>query len=244
MPIEGMKLLAFLWFCLSIQQIAAEPVVFSAADGVKVHAEYNSIQGQSRPLILLFHQAGSNRHEYDTIAPTLNRIGFDTLAVDQRSGGDAYGNRNQTAAGVKGSPSYLNAYKDLQAALGWASPRHPKIILWGSSYSSSLVFVLAGQNPEHVVGLLAFSPGEYFPEKSFVKNAASKLRLPVFVTSSSDPDEVAEAKSILSATMSPHKTQFVPKHGTHGSSTLRADRNAKGAAENWRAVEMFLDSVK
>jgi hypothetical protein len=41
------------------------------------------------------------------------------------------------------------------------------------------------------------------------------------------------------------KTQFAPHIAhVHGSSTLREDRNRAGEAENWRAVEEFLNSFK
>jgi hypothetical protein len=49
------------------------------------------------------------------------------------------------------------------------------------------------------------------------------------------------AKSILDASPSAEKTQFVPQiAGAHGSSTLREDQNPAGAEENWAAVKQFL----
>jgi len=54
-------------------------------------AEYYPAEREAAPLILLFHQACSNRGEYATIAPMLVRLGFAALAVDQRSGGTALG---------------------------------------------------------------------------------------------------------------------------------------------------------
>jgi hypothetical protein len=44
---------------------------------------------KSQPYILLSHQAGSNRAEYAPIAPRLVKPGFNCLAIDQRSGGEA-----------------------------------------------------------------------------------------------------------------------------------------------------------
>ncbi|MGO8839917.1 MAG: hypothetical protein ACLQF1_01900 [Methyloceanibacter sp.] len=49
------------------------------------------------------------------------------------------------------------------------------------------------------------------------------------------------AKSILDASHSTDKTQFVAQiAGVHGSSTLREDQNPDGAEENWAAVKQFL----
>lgn len=94
--------------CLTIsllwlpQVVAAVPrptaVFLKAADGVLVHGlEYRAIR--PRALILLFHQAGSSKAEYATIAPRLAAAGYTSLAIDQRSGGSLLG-PNATVAGV------------------------------------------------------------------------------------------------------------------------------------------------
>ena len=226
---------------LAAGAVSAAPVTFSAADGVVVHADY---QGQGkRPLIVLFHQAGSNLHEYDPIVPRLHDLGFDTLAVSQRSGGARFGGENDTAQGVGGDPDYLQAYPDMEAALAFARGKAGRVVVWGSSYSSALVFKLVSEHPKGVVGLLSFSPGEYFGSAFSVKMAAAKVAAPVFVTSASDTGEIAAAKAIVAAVPG-QATQFVPKRGVHGSSTLRGDQNPKGRVENWAAVEAFLAPLR
>ena len=226
---------------LAAQAASAAPVTFVAADGVTVHADYQGQGGQ--PLIVLFHQAGSNLHEYDPIVPRLHEMGFDTLAVSQRSGGARFGGENETAKGVGGDPDYLAAYPDMEAALAFARGKAGRVLVWGSSYSSALVFKLASEHPTGVVGLLSFSPGEYFGPVFSVKMAAAKVTAPVFVTSASDASEIAAAKAIVAA-LPGEATQFVPKRGVHGSSTLRDDQNPKGTAENWAAVEAFLAPLR
>jgi hypothetical protein len=88
---------------------------------------------------------------------------------------------------------------------------------------------------------MAFSPGEYLGDSHSVKDAAAKVRAPVFVTCAQDSEEIAAGRAIARAVPGSAAVQFVPKRGgVHGSSTLRQDRNPKGAEENWRAVEQFL----
>lgn len=221
----------------------ATPVTLTAQDGVQVHGEYIvPPKGSAKPLVVLFHQAHSNRHEYAPIQPRLASLGFGSLAIDQRSGGQMFGAENQTAAGLKGPAGYEDALPDMEAALAWAvaqSPTHTAIV-WGSSYSAALAFVLAAAHPKEVAGVLAFSPGEYFKDKAKIRAAAAKVGAPVFVTSSTDPEEVGEAKAILQASPSKLKEQFVPKVGVHGSSILRQDRDPKGAPAAWGAVRAFL----
>lgn len=224
----------------------AEPLALVAADKVRVFAEYYGDADKAKPVVLLFHQASSNAGEYATIAPRLNALGFNALSVDQRSGGPGWGRDNQTARGLRGNAGFEQALPDLEAAFDWARAegRTGKIVLWGSSYSASLVFLLAAKHPGQIAGLVAFSPGEYLGGRSSVRSAAAKVTAPIFVSSASDAGEVAEARAILDAAPAAVKSQYRPKTGVHGSSTLRSDRNPDGAAENWRAVESFLAKLK
>ncbi len=58
-----------------------------SADGLLITADsYLPHDTNTAPLIVLFHQAGSSRGEYSEIAPRLNELGFNCIAVDQRSG--------------------------------------------------------------------------------------------------------------------------------------------------------------
>ena len=205
-------------------------------------ADYYSAGSKAKPLILLFHQAGSNRGEYATIGPMLATLGFNALAIDQRSGGNAWGRSNDTIKRLGKSTGYDEALPDLEAALQWAksSGETGPIILWGSSYSA-LVFLLAASHPREVNAILAFSPGEYLRGPSTVRKAAAQVSIPIFVTSAKDPKEIAVAKSIFDASPSVEKIRFVPQiAGVHGSSTLREDQNPDGTEENWVAVKQFL----
>jgi dienelactone hydrolase len=227
---------------------AQQPVQLKAADGVDIFGAYYPAPGSSRPMILLFHQAASNHFEYATIAPKLVAAGFSCLAIDQRWGGVMWGHRNETvhklghSENSSGNVSSLEA--DLEAALAWArqkDPRH-KVILWGSSYSASLVLVVAAQHPDEVAGVLAFSPGEYFGSSPMlVRDAATKVHVPVFVTSENDADALTDATRVFDAVASSDKVHYKARYSVHGSSTLRMDRNPKGAAANWQAAMKFLD---
>lgn len=196
-----------------------------------------------RGLILLFHQAGSSKNEYDSIGPRLAALGFTSYAIDARAGGDLFGD-NSTVHLLGESKPYLEAKQDLQAAVDWGRKQQLPVYIWGSSYSAALVFLVAAENPGVVKGVLAFSPGEYLGQSDLVKQAAAKVRVPVFVTSASDKGEIAAARAILAAAPATLKVQYVPPTaGIHGSSTLIADRNPRGAEENWRAVEAFLTRI-
>ena len=224
---------------------AVEPVSFAASDGVRVYADYYPAADKSRPLILLFHQAGSNRGEYAPIAPVLVSLGYGALALDQRSGGSLWGQTNETVEHLGHSTGYEDVLLDMEAALHWARANGyaGPVVLWGSSYSAALAFLFAAKHPQDVKAILAFSPGEYLRGTS-VRTAASQLTMPIFVTSAKAQDEIASAKAIIDAAPAATKVQFVPRiSGVHGSSTLRQDRNPQGADEYWAAVKEFLNRL-
>src|SRR5579872_2159785 len=127
---------------------AGQAVTLRARDGVSVSGvAYTATHPKA--IILLFHQADSSKAEYATIAPRLAAAGFSALAIDQRSGGSLYG-PNETARRLGKPVSYEQAKPDLEAALEWATARHLPVVLWGSSYSASLVFEVAAEHPQEV----------------------------------------------------------------------------------------------
>lgn len=114
----------------------------------------------------------------------------------------------------------------------------------GRSYSAALVFPLAAGAGAgaSVSAVLAFSPGEYLSGVS-VRAAASRVGYPVFVTQDSDRAEQAGAAEFLAMLPGRPRRQFHPVAGAHGASILREDRNPRGAAAGWSAVDAFLDEV-
>ena len=115
-----MKLCCLLITIMSGTSLGApEKVSFTAKDGLEVSGDlYAPHKEKETPFIVLFHQARSSRGEYAEIAPRLNKLGFNCLAVDQRSGGDfakTFTNETHARAVAKGLPTtYDDAYPDLE----------------------------------------------------------------------------------------------------------------------------------
>jgi dienelactone hydrolase len=146
---------------------------------------------------------------------------------------------NETATRLGKEASYEQAKPDLEAALDWATAKHLPVVLWGSSYSASLVFEIAAEHPQEVSAVMAFSPGEYFDDTKAVARAAAQVHAPIYVTSSPDADEVNDAK----ASPARSKTQYVPQFGVHGASMLIEAQDPKGATENWKHALAFLNAL-
>jgi pimeloyl-ACP methyl ester carboxylesterase len=227
-------------------------VNFEAEDGLTIYADLYRIKDNNASYIILFHQAGSSRGEYLEIAPRLNEMGFNCLAVDQRSGSGMNDVKNMTVYTSKEfGYGYTDAYPDLKAALSYVKKelRAKKIIIWGSSYSSALVFVLASEFPEDVHAVLAFSPGEYFEvDGKKIGDCATSIKCPVFITSEAWGDFNGTsfanlAKSLYDRIPSANKVFFMPEGipGQHGSSTLW--RNHVDSELYWEQVTKFLESL-
>ncbi len=230
---------------------AQEPqtVSFSSEDGLPLRADlYVANPSSETPMIVLFHQAGWSRGEYREIAPKLNSMGFNALAVDLRSGGEVNGVDNVSFEAAKLAETgtrYVDARQDMLAALRHARASYAEGVLlaWGSSYSSALALQIAGAEPDIIDGVLAFSPGEYFDKqvdkKNYVTEAAAAIAIPTFITCSKS--EVRRTKRIFEAVKAEKKTFFAPpRAGNHGSRALWS--KFQDSSDYWEAVTAFLDT--
>ncbi len=227
----------------------AETIYFPSSDGVQIAAELYMVHAKTAPFIVLFHQANWSRGEYSEIAPKLNELGYNCMAVDLRSGGrinDVQNITRQNALKAMKDTQYIHSLPDMKAAVTYATKNlsQGKVIIWGSSYSSALALKLAGDMPEQVDAVLAFSPGEYFTSqgkpRNFIASGAMKISQPAFVTSARD--EKNNWWGIYVAIPSDKKRYFLPKTaGNHGARALWS--KFSDSRDYWDAVEEFLKSI-
>jgi alpha-beta hydrolase superfamily lysophospholipase len=220
--------------------------VFKASDSLEVRADLYMKHDRKAPFIVLFHQAGWSRGEYAEIAPKLNDLGFNCMAVDQRSGGTVNGVDNITAknASVAGvGTDFPDAMKDMLAAIEYAKENFSegKFIMWGSSYSAALVLKLFGDDQSLADKALAFSPGEYFERfgkpSDWIGSSAKNIEKPVFITSAQSEKDVWWG--IYQGIPAKDKANFVPSTtGNHGSRALW--NQFSDSKDYWNAVEAFL----
>ncbi|MCO6500831.1 MAG: alpha/beta hydrolase [Vicingus serpentipes] len=243
------NLVLFLVLFSSFRLIAQEKITFNATDGLEVTADLYITHPNSSPLIILFHQAGWSRGEYLEIAPKLNELGYNCIAVDQRSGGEINGvlnETNQRALEQEKGTSYVDALVDMISAIDYVKSNYKdaqKIILWGSSYSSSLALKIAGERTD-IDAVISFAPGEYFKSlgepSDYIQQSAQNILVPVFITSMKT--EKKNWWSIYEAIPSIGKDYFLPDtEGQHGS---RALWEKFPEHENyWKAVTAFLKTI-
>jgi len=218
-------------------------ITFPSKDSLPITADVYK-KKESPITILLCHQAGYSRGEYKDTAIELTKLGYAVMAIDQRSGKTVNNIDNQTAkvAREKGlGDTYLDAKQDIEAAIDYIYHQNggQKIILVGSSYSSSLA-LLMGVNNAKIKAVAAFSPGEYFKGID-INKSISTYKKPVFVTSSLS--ESAAVKTLVNKVDSNYLTHFIPEvKGIHGSRALW--ETTEGNKTYWTAFNGFLSSLK
>ncbi|PHS24633.1 MAG: hypothetical protein COA84_09090 [Robiginitomaculum sp.] len=238
-----------LWLFMGISAqahdgVEAKEINFKAADGVNVFADlYLAPTGKAAPLVILFHQAGSNaRGEYGPIIPRLTEMGQNVLAVDQRAGGKYFGSTNRTVKGNGGrSTKYCAAYPDMEAALayaikdGFSGPR----FVWGSSYSAALVLKMGGEHKDDITAVLSFSPGSGIAMGPCnANNYLGTVAVPVLALS--PRNEMKSRKEQFTRLEARGMTTFVAEKGMHGSSMLVEERTKSDTSETWDTVIKFL----
>ncbi len=241
---EMKKTLIVILFAMTIQVSSAQlKLVFPSKDGLKITADWYPVSSNF-PVILLCHQAGYSRGEYSETALRLNKLGFNCLALDQRSGDEINGIKNETAEEArikKIVPSYADAEQDISAAVDYLFEKYKRpITIFGSSYSASLALKIATES-DKVASVIVFSPGEYFEDKKYISSHIQTLTKPVFATSS-----LAEADSVtdlLKDINSRVKIQYIPaSKGGHGAKVLWAESPSNH--EYWIALMSFLNRIK
>ena len=222
-------------------------IQFMTADKIIATADIYAPNAADADFILLFHQAKYSRGEYIEIAPKLNAMGFNCMAVDLRSGEEVNGIENQTwkyADSLKKETRYTDALIDMRAALSVAKRKYPaaKIILFGSSYSASLALKLAGDSPTGIAGVIAFSPGEYFSafgwNRDIIQTSSANIKCPVFITSAKSEED--SWRKIFDAITVKTKISFLPQaDGKHGAKALW--NIFPENEEYWKALKDFLN---
>ncbi len=231
--------------CPENKKNCPELIEFNSLDSLKISAHLYQIDDSS-PLILLCHQARFNKFEYAGIAERLNRMGYNCMAIDQRSGGPIGDRQNLTylrARKLEKDVDYIDAEPDIKAAILYLYKKNnSKIILWGSSYSSTLALYLAAEMDE-VSAVLSFSPGNYMADKKgSLIDILSDFDKPMFLTSSKY-EANAVSKLLSKHKLTKDQIQFVPEgNGHHGSRALWI--NQMGGDEYWIAVGLFLKQLK
>lgn len=217
---------------------------FPSLDGLIISSNIYEIN-TSAPIIVLCHQAMYNKFEYEGIAQKLNKDGFNCIAIDQRSGGPIANQANETtlrAYEKKKGINFFDSEQDIIATIDYVKEKYEgPLILWGSSYSSTLALYIGSTN-EKVDAVIAFSPGDYWEdERGPLSEIMFGFSKPLFITSAKrESESIIEILSKVK--LGENQIHFEPTgSGYHGSMALWEGQI--GGEEYWGAVTNFLKGI-
>lgn len=241
-----MRLCAFLLiFMLSAHLRGQQKVTFLSVDSLRITADLY-LQDEKLPFIILFHQGGSSRGEFNEIATRLLKLGYNCLAVDMREGGKMNFVNNETAVRAR-SGNYTTGHEaavaDILAAIEFVRRYNNKQpVLFGSSYSASLCLIVAAQHTG-AKAVIAFSPGEYFRPALIVGDRIGSLSVPVFVACTKMETEYV--REMISEVSPEFIRYYVPpgdQAGVHGAKALW--KESEGSDQLWLELLMFFRQLR
>ena len=228
-------------FVVPLQVLAQRKITFLAADGLEVTADLY-LYDSGAPYIILLHKENSSRGEFREIAPKLQKMEFNCLAVDLRSGKESNFIKNETAAFAQTNKipvTLLDCEKDIRATIEFLGKTAGKnqCILFGSSFSASLAMKIANQN-SRVAAVIAFSPGEYFRPLT-VKDWLKDFNQFVYVmaTKREQPFVTEIVKDIPANLITQYQSVEI-----QGAPALWNDNQQAG--EIWMSLMLFVKKVK
>lgn len=227
----------------SFNAIRTSSVTFPSTDSLEITADLY-ITETDNPYILLFHEQGSSRGEFHTIARRLCKMDYNCMAVDLRNGGNNSFISNETAKRCRESrcpTGAANVQWDMQSAIRYVSSKsNLPVILFGSGANGSLSLKLANEN-ENVRAVVAMSPGEYFLPNINIQDTISTLKKPVFITSSRS--ELTYVTQLVSGMDEKYVSLFEPKlgEGNRGTASLTAENEHN--SEYWLALLLFFKDL-
>ncbi len=228
----------------SFAQVGKTTVTFYSSDSLLITAdEYNT--SDTLPYLLLFHEQGSSRGEFNEIIDRFQKMNFNCLTVDVRNGGNSNFIQNQTARRARrdGNSRNIEAVSaDIEAAIAFATEKSSQqVILIGAGANGSLVLHAAKEH-EQVKAAIAMSPGEFFKPVFNTEEAIAGIRKPLLVTSSRI--EYPYIEQLMSGVEEEYKTIFVPEtsEGERGSAALLSDNPSN--SEYWLAILLFFKDLQ
>lgn len=234
----------FLTFVFSsFSAIRVRTVTFTAVDGLEVTAD-EYITDPFKPYVLLFHEQGSSRGEFSTIARRICKLDYNCLAVDLRNGGKYEYVSNETARQLREKhheAGLKEIEQDVLAAINYVKDKsNLPVILFGSGANGSLSLKVA-LSDSLVRAVVAVSPGEYFLPETKIQEAIAALEKPVFITSSKA--EFPYVSELASGIDPNYVSLFEPEQGAGERGTGSFSVDYEYNTEYWLALILFFKDL-
>lgn len=206
---------------------APEVVSYQAQDGVRIIADfYAPLNGGPAPVVLLLHQFGGERDQWDPIVADILRWGYAILAPDLRSFGDS------TTILIGGAEERYELEDlddialDVAAAIDYLATRqdinNEAIAIIGASLGGNLAYVASGAYPE-VLAAISISPNAT-PSGGALLGKDIESFNPHTVLFMSDEGEAADVRKLAANVAEPVEVRVYEGRSAHGVQLLAESR--------------------
>jgi dienelactone hydrolase len=225
-------------------QVERSTVNFFSEDSLLITADVY-LTRDTLPFILLFHEQGSSRGEFDNIIHRFQKMNFNCLSVDIRNGGNASFIANETEKRCRAgnfSTSTDAIEGDFRSAVNYAFGRSGEpLILLGSGANGSMALKTAKEQ-DVVKAAIALSPGEYFLNNYSIEDTISGMEKPILVTA--NQIEKPYVEQLVAGIEAEFKTVFAPEEaeGMRGTAALLSDNPSEG--EYWLSILLFFKDLQ
>ena len=203
------------------------------------------ITSDTLPYLILIHEQGSSRGEFEDIIHRFQKMNFNCLVADIRNGGNANFIANETEKRCRAGEFSMKTEAiegDIRSSVRYAYEQSgEQVILMGAGANASLVLKTAKEQPV-VKAAIALSPGEYFLNNFSVEDTISGLQKPILVTT--NQIEKPYVEQLVSGVDEEYKTVFTPeeKAGARGTNALLPENESEG--EYWLSILLFFKDLQ
>ena len=199
--------------------VEPKPVSFSAADGMKIAADYYAPPATSHgdaPLVMLLHMYRSDRKAWEPLIAPLQEAGFAILALDLRGHGESATTETRDAVLKRDPATFKKMQDDVRGAYDWlATQEHvdrARFALVGASVGCSIALRYAAQD-RSVDAIVCLSPGLNYME----------------LDSDGDVRQISGRKILMLATTDERDAPYTLKqHGQGIETHIYEDQKAHG----------------
>jgi len=224
----------------SVEPTFPESVALTTEDGLTVAGTYQAAPGvDSGPAVLLLHQYGNDRHDYDAIWSLFHESGLATLAIDFRSHGES-DQASVSTEELLSDPDQLR--HDVEAALDWLASKEEvdpaRIGVMGLSVGANMA-VVANHNRKAwgVASIVAFS-AKLSAVEALSSTSELDLESALYVASEGEEPQATDAVSLYDLTAEPHRVELVLGTSSHGADLLQASADARQGSVDWFAEQL------
>ena len=208
------------------------PLMISTSDGLVLQATFYSSPVQPAPVVLMLHQVGGSRADWDPLAQRLQAAGYAVLALDLRGYGDTGGEANWSLAqgDVAAAVSLIQEMGDVDAS---------HIVIVGASIGANLALNACADTSGCAAAVL-LSPGlDYHGITTSEAMVRLGVRPTLIVASEGDNNNPADSLTLDSMAQGDHQLVVLARAG-HGTAMLNADPALLDQIVQWISARVAL----